>query len=228
LSKNTIFWKCDPRIAVVEKTPEAMPDKSDNAIDALHADLTEKQRKTSELLHDSLHAEAQDAPPMPDGLLDDVLDDLGVKKEAKAGSEVPFFERCLEMFRGRSMALAGLAAAACVVAVLAINLNNGGGGSAVRGEDGGKINEPSLVVFASPTPEQRATAQENFEADHLRFPPVGELVGTARARVVVKTEKVKAYRPGETTAFIEEDAPDDPQELMDLIVELTQEFEIEE
>lgn len=210
-----------------------MTDKTDNAIDALHAEMTESERAMGNVLHTSMQSDAGNVPPMPDDLLDDVLSDLGVEQKmprARAISEPRFLERCLALFRGKPLAFAGLAAAACMVAILALNVGDDKAGtSGVRGTGtGGMVAEPPIVVFADPSPEQRTVAQENFHLEHLRFPANGEAVASDRARIVVDGGMVRAFRSGEATAFLEKAAPADPQELIDLIADLTQEFEVKQ
>ena len=211
-----------------------MSDKPEKALDALHAELADDQKEISNLVRNSLHTEAEEIPPMPDTLLDDVLGDLGVKKAEEtsvAAAKPSFFELCLEIFSGKPMALAGLAAAACVVVMLAINLNNNNGdgpNSSVRGGAGEEVAEAPLIVFPSSSPELRAAALEHFQSDHLEFPAAGEDLDTKRNRIVIENDTIKIYHAGESTAVFEGDASTDLQQLMDRIAELTHEFELQE
>ena len=210
-----------------------MTDKSEKAIDALHAELTESERHMGNVLHTSMQSDAGGVPPMPDDLLDDVLSDLGVEQQmpaARASREPGFLDRCLELLRGKPLAFAGLAAAACVVAILAVKIGDmESGPSGVRGGGtGGKVAEPPIVIFSDPSPEQMSAAQENFQPEHLRFSTNGDPVASDRARIVVDGGMVKAFRSGEATAFLEKAAPADPQELVDVITELTQEFKVKQ
>jgi hypothetical protein len=210
-----------------------MTDRTEKAIDALHAELTENERDTGNMLRTSMQSDAGNVPPMPDDLLDDVLSDLGVEQKvsaARAVREPGFLERCLELFRGKPLVFAGLVAAACVVAILAVNVGDDeGGSSGVRGGGtGGTVAEPPIVVFTDPSPKQMSAAQENFQPEHLRFLTNGEPVARDRARIVVDEGVVRAFRSGEVTAFLEKEAPADPQELIDLITELIHEFEVKQ
>ena len=117
-----------------------------------------------------------------------------------------------------------------MVAILAVKFGDvENGPSGVRGGGtGGEIAEPPMVIFADPSPEQMVAAQENFQPEHLRFSTNGEPMASDRPRIVVAGGIVKAFRSGEATAFLEKAAPADPQELVDLIAELTQELEVKQ
>ena len=208
-----------------------MSDKSEKAIDALHAELTDDQRATGNLLRKSTEADGGgDTPPMPDDLLNDVLSDLGVEKSPVAEATVEksgLFDRLFQVLRGNSFAVAGLAAAACIVAIFVVNSVNSDDRTGVRGS-GGTIVEPPMVVFVDPTPEQKAAAEENFEAEHLRFPGGTEPVANDHARILIEGGMVRAFRSGEDVPFLEVDAPADPLDLIDTISVVTQAFAIEE
>ena len=209
-----------------------MTDNPEKVIDALHAELTDSQRAMGEMLCKSIESGgAEDAPPMPDDLLNDILSDLGVEKGTAANhaQERGMLVRFFELLRGKPLVITGLAAAACVVAIFAVNqADDIKGKSGVRGA-GTVIAEPPIVVFVDPTAEQKSAAQENFDSSNLRFTALGgEAVANGRARILIEGGKVRAFQSGETEAFIEVDAPADPFELMDKISALTQEFELEE
>ena len=215
-----------------QNTPNNLSDGDRNAVDALHAELPEQERAIAEGVRHVVHAEAADeAPPMPDDLLEDVLSDLGIKQTAAAPSKSEsVVDRVLALFRGNSMAWGMAAAAACLVAIVAINLNDGAGSGTGNGIDGGlrnggggpEVQPTQVIVFQASEAWKSALASEGFESEYLRFPDTDaelqELLNDVRSiRLMVKDGFVAKYPVNSAEPEFEQElAPD----LNDAVAEL--------
>ena len=220
-----------------EDAPDKLTEGDRNALEALHAELSEPEQKIGKGLRNSVHSETADAPPMPDDLLEDVLSDLGVKQSATAtSSEQSLLDRLLSVFRSNPVSLGVAAAAACVVVVIAVTMDAGretnglsGGTSGVRGGSETPVADAPIVILHELSDALRDAVTENFNEEHLRFPTTDAelrqlIEDSARRRVIVSGDTISTYPAGATEVSSETPLPEAADEAVDAIGALQQEL----
>ena len=128
-------------------------------------------------MRQSVHSETTEAPPMPDDLLDEVLDDLGVRKLAvPPPNKESLLDRFLNAMRKTPVAWGIAAAAAClaVVATVKLGIDNNeyiGNGTRNGGNKTVIVKETPLLIFYQPTEELlREATKFGLNEKNLRTP----------------------------------------------------------
>ena len=215
---------------MTEEDNDIIEGANQDATDALHSELSNSEKVVGDLVRNSMAADP-DAPPMPEDLLDEVLGDLGVKSVAAAGQKrvesASLVDRLFSLLRANPVVWGAAAAAACVVAMLAIQMEpNGNGGGGVRGDGGEGLKDEPLVLLFQPGEELRREA-EKLEQEHVRYPEsqaeLDRLLDLAdRPRIVIAGDEVSVYPTGAQQADESEPAPEFPDEVVDLILEIAE------
>ena len=161
--------------------------------------------------------EADDVPPLPDGLRDRIAGQYGRSATPSQGMRPrteTLFSRISRLFR--TPAFAGAAAVLILLLVATVVINRPDSTGGLRGGDDG---HSSLTVVLYQLDEASRSAVSDLDGSALTTAGseaelAKALEGTG-ARIVLdgEADKILGYLPGQTAPHIEEPLPGDPAEL---------------
>ena len=166
--------------------------------------------------------EADDVPPLPDGLRDRITGQYGrsatPSQNARTSTDT-LFSRISQLFR--TPAFAGAAAVLILLLVATVIINRPDSTRGLRGGDG----HPSLTVVLYQLDEatRSAVIESDLDGNALTTagsePELAEALQATGARIVLDgaAHKILGYLPGQTEPHIEEPLPGDPTELANRI-----------
>jgi hypothetical protein len=173
-------------------------------------------------------SEADDVPPMPDGLRDRIADQYGQSATTPSpqveSQKVSFFSAVAQLFATPALrAATALVILLLVATVIIINVPSNPKGIRGGGEPTSSI---TCVLHGLDAAEEEAVAKSGLSKEALRFSKSAtELQGAIEAEGAVliingETDQILAYLPGEDTPTIEEPLPTDPAELTAKIAQI--------
>lgn len=155
------------------------------------------------LLASSFHSEeADDTPPLPQGLRDRIRDQYSKKATTSVASPETqsFFEKLFSLFK--TPAYAGAAAALVLLAVVAVVLNLDNNREVMRGGSGEKTAVTIYLVGLDDTARETLNNSKLFAEDALKVATLTEALNAANPKIIVNGESdtIQGFTAGGTAA----------------------------
>jgi hypothetical protein len=178
--------------------------------------------------------EANDVPPLPEGLRDRIADQYGqsaTTPSPKAVTQkVGFFSAVSQLFATPSLqAVAALVILLLVATVVIKNNGPSSTGGTLRGGDG-TLSSVTCILMDLDEAEKAAVAESGLAEDALTTADSPDALTKALeavgVRIVIdgKTDQILGYLPGSNTPTIEEPLPADPAALTSKIAQIIAEL----
>ena len=180
-------------------------------------------------------SEANDVPPLPDGLRDRITDQYGQSAATPSPlvetPKVSFFSAVAQLFATPS--LQAVAALVILLLVATVVIQNTGPSSTgvLRGPDGdGTLSSVTCILLDLDEAEKAAVAQSGLAEGALTTADSPDALTKALEAVGVRividgnTDQILGYLPGSDTPTIEEPLPADPAALTSKIAQIIAEL----
>lgn len=160
-------------------------------------------------------SEADDIPPLPEGLRDRIADQYGrsapPSQRARTSTDT-LFSRISRLFQ--TPALAGVAAVLILLLVATVVINRPDSTKGLRGD--GELPSVTLVLYKLDEQSRSVVTESDLEGSALTTvaseTELAKALEAEGARIVLDgtAGKILGYHPGQTDPAIEEPLPDDP------------------
>ena len=177
-------------------------------------------------------SEADDVPPLPEGLRDRIADQYGQSSTSPSSQveakKVGFFSAVSQLFATPSLqAVAALVILLLVATVVIKNNGPSSTGGPMRGSDG-TLSSVTCILMDLDEAEKAAVAKSGLAEDALTTADSPESLSKALkvdgARIIINggAEEILGFYPGRNIPDIIEPLPSDPAELTSKIAEISE------